>query len=903
MLPPEYDSTMTHRIDTLLSQLTLDEKATLTAGDNLWQLTGIPRVGLPAMKVTDGPNGARGNMKGGMTSACFPCGVALGATWDTELVQRIGVELAKETRAKGASVLLAPTINIHRTPLNGRNFECYAEDPFLTGKMATAYVQGLQSQQVAACLKHYVCNDSEHQRMVLNVLVDERTLREIYLLPFEMAIKEGGAWAVMAAYNRVNGDFAAASPFLLQDVLKGEWGFDGLVMSDWFGTKSTVGCFVGGLDLEMPGPGFMLGSTLADRIRTGELATEQLDDKVRRYLRLADRTGVLDSEGIPPEQARDNADTRQIAYEAATASLVLLKNERNVLPLDSQRLASLAVIGPNARIGSIMGGGSAIVNAPYQHHPLQSIQDLVADTTEIRYEMGCTNHKFCPLLEPEMLGTGVRIEYFNNHTLTGEPVATEMRNSTELLWFGSLPDAVQPGFAARVTFAFQPITSGLYEFGLITAGVGRLQIGDDTVINNWEEYEPGETFFGMGSAEKRYRCHFTANTTTPITLEFACQPGAPFGVLRLGVVPPLPNDAIERAAQTAAQADAAIVVVGLNQDWEGEGHDRLHMDLSGRQNELVAAVAARNPNTVVVVNASSPITMPWLDDVAAVLYAWYPGQEFGRALADVLFGVVNPAGRLPITLPHRLQDTPGYVNYPGEKGQVRYGEGIFVGYRHYDVRDMVPLFPFGHGLSYASFVYKNLTVNGDVHADGSSLCVGIDVQNTSARAGDEVVQLYIGQTDAAFLRPIRELKGFQRVHLAPGECRRIEFPITGRDLSYFDVRTQTWQADVGTYRIEVGASSRDIRLTATYALTAAWQERAFDPTQALTLDTPLPLIMARCGDRIMGALGPMAQMPQVMMIWKYGLDESLTLRDLNELLPDTFTDARLQELATFLAAF
>ena len=897
---------MTNRIHDLLTQLTLEEKASLTAGDSLWQLTAIPRVGLPPMKVTDGPNGARGNMEGGMTSACFPGGAALGATWDVELIQRVGEELARETRAKGASVLLAPTINMHRTPLNGRNFECYAEDPFLTGKLAAAYIRGLQSQQVAACPKHYVCNDSEFQRMTLDVLVDERTLREIYLLPFEMAVKEGGAWAVMAAYNMVNGEFAAASSFLLQQVLKGEWGFDGLVMSDWFGTKSTVGCFEGGLDLEMPGPGFMLGRTLADRVRTGELAEDILVDKVRRYLRLAERTGAMDQDGIPPETSRDDPDTREIAYQAAAASLVLLKNDHDVLPLPAKQLDSLAVIGPNARIGSIMGGGSAMVNAPYQCHPLQSIQDLVADTTEIRFEQGCTNHRYCPILETAMLGSqdgqpGVQVEYFNNHALEGDPVATELRDSTQLLWFGGLPDQVQPGFAARITLEFQPTASGVHEFGLITVGRARMKIEGDTVINHWEEFEQGETFFGMGSTEKTFRRHFATGTSTVLTLEFACQPGSPIGVLRLGVVPPLPDDAIARAARAAAQADAAIVVVGLNQDWEGEGHDRSHMDLSGRQDELVSAVAAQNPHTVVVVNAGAPVTMPWLDEVAAVLYAWYPGQEFGRALADVLFGEVNPAGRLPLTLPQRLQDTPGYVNYPGERGQVRYGEGIFVGYRHYDVRDVEPLFPFGHGLSYTSFAYSNFTLDGDVHSGTGILRVGVDVRNTGHLPGDEVVQLYVGQPDAAIARPVRELKGFRRLHLGPEEQMHVEFSVSGRDLGYFDVRAREWKADAGTYCLEVGASSRDIRLRHEYDLAPGWQESRFAPGQALTLDTPLPLVMLRCGERMMGAMGLLAHMPQVMMIWGYAMTEGLSLRDMSRFLPDTFTEARLAEWEALLA--
>ncbi len=897
---------MTDRTTKLLHQLSLDEKASLTSGENLWQITGVPRVGLAPMKVTDGPNGARGNMEAAMTSACFPCGSALGATWDEELLRQVGLELAKETQAKGASVLLAPTINMQRATLNGRVFECYSEDPFLTGKLASAYVQGLQSQKVAACLKHYVGYESEYQRMTLEVLIDERALREIYLLPFEMAITEGGAWAIMASYNIVNGKYAASNSFLLLDILKGEWNFDGLVMSDWFGTRSTVGSFEGGLDLEMPGPGLMFGPGLTDRVRAGQLDETQLDDKVLRYLRLAERTGVLDSEGIQPETSRHDPDTHQLAYRAAAASLVLLKNEHDVLPLSAQQLDSVAVIGPNARIGSIMGGGSCMVNAPYQRHPLESIQALVGDTTEIRYAMGCTNHKYSPLLAPAMLGCqgterGVRIEYFNNPALEGEPVAEEVRHTTQLFWLGGLPDQVQPGFAARVTLEFLPAEDGVHEFGLVVAGFARMKIGYETVINNWEEFEPGEAFMGMGSAEKTFRQRFVTGTSTTITLEFACRPGLPIGLLRLGVVPPLPDNAIELAAQTAAQADAAIVVVGLDLDWEGEGQDRLDMGLSGRQDELVSTVAARNPNTVVVVNAGSPVTMPWLDEVAAVIYAWYPGQEFGRALADVLFGEVNPAGRLPMTLPRRLEDTPAYVHFPGDKGQVRFGEGIFIGYRHYDIRDVDPLFPFGHGLSYATFAYANLSVEGNLHSGEGLLRIGADILNTGDRPGEEVVQLYVGQANPSLSRPVRELKGFQRISLAPGENKHVEFCLSGRDLSYFDVRTKEWKADQDTYYMEVGASSRDIRLTCEHALASAWQENPFVPEQALTLDTPLPIVMARCGEQLLDTLGPLAQTPQFMMVWGYALAESLPLRNLNQYLPDIFTSAKLEELEILLS--
>lgn len=895
---------MERRIEQILKQLSQEEKASLTAGENLWSIGGIESVGLPAMKVSDGPNGARGTFGGDQTSACFPCGSALAATWDQDLLAQIGGELALEASSKGVSVLLAPTINIHRTPLNGRNFECMSEDPYLSGKMAAAYVRGLQDGKVAACPKHYVCNDSEFQRMTLDVVVDERTLREIYLLPFEIVFREGGAWACMAAYNQVNGEFAASSRFLLTDVLKDEWGFDGIVMSDWFGTKSTVGCFEGGLDLEMPGPGIMMGASLLPRLEAGEMDEADLDDKVRRYLRLAGRTGVLDGKSIGAETSRNEASTRTLARRAAAESFVLLKNERGALPLEPDQIDSIAVIGPNARTGSLMGGGSAMVKPPYTSNPLKAIRDALGDTTEIRYRQGCANHRFCPLIESGMVdngSSGLTIEYYNQPDFEGLPVATESRDSSEIFWFGHLPDGVESGFSARVSFDFTPADSGTHEFGLYTLGLGRLYVGGELVVNLWEEYEQGDTFFGMGSPEKRAQRHFGAGSSTKVVLEFMCMPGTPVAGLRLGVAPPLPDNAIELAANDAAVADAAIVVVGLNQDWEGEGHDRGHMDLVGEQDALVSAVAARNPRTIVVVNAGSPVHMPWIDEVAAVLFAWFPGQEFGNALTDILLGIANPSGRLPVTLPKHITETPGYVNYPGEKGQVRYGEGLFVGYRHYDARNMEPLFPFGHGLSYTDFSYANAHIAGSVHDEIQGLSVFVDVTNTGTHSGAEVVQLYVGYDNSKVARVPRELKAFERVELDPGETHRVELRLSGRDLSYYDVHAQDWQAEAGLYRLEIGTSSRDIRSTIAYELDTAWPMADPNPLP-LTLDTPLPAVMGVLGEALWKGLGPVAQAPQIRMAMGHGLSEGLSIREVAAFVPDMLNGQVLAGFAEYLAS-
>ena len=891
---------MSNRVEHLLSKLTLEEKTTLTAGDSMWSIPGLSDQGIPSMQVTDGPNGARGQSG---TSACYPCGSALAATWNPDLIQRIGADLGIETKNKGASVLLAPTVNIHRTPLNGRNFECFSEDPHLGGRMAVAYIQGLQSQGVAACVKHFVCNDSEYQRMAIDVQVDERTLHEIYLPPFEMAVKEGGTWAVMASYNRVNGVYASENIQLLKRILKEAWKFDGLVMTDWFGAKTTRRCFVGGLDLEMPGPALFFGSQLAKRIESGELSEIELDDKVRRYLLLAERTGVLDSEGPKERPSPNRPAARALIRRAARESAVLLKNESEVLPFDRSELSSLAVIGPMARTGAIMGGGSAFVSPPYVVHPLAAIQKAVSPETEIRYARGCHNHLHCPLLEPEMMGakdgeTRVKIEYFNNQDFAGDPVAQEMRGSTDIFWFGALPDGVQPGFAARVTLLFTPTATGEYQFGLTNAGLARMQLDGKFVLNNWEEFMPGSSYFGMGSVEKIHKVQLETGTRHEVIVEFGIMPGRPFGAVRLGAVPPMPDNAIELAAQAAHKAQAAVVFVGLNADWESEGHDRQDMELAGLQNELVSAVATQNPNTVVVVNAGAPVTMPWIDEVAAVLHVWYPGQEYGNAVSDLLFGEGNPAGRLPITFPKHLEDTPAFINYPGQGGQVRYGEGLFVGYRYYDFKNVEPLYPFGHGLSYTTFTYSNLQIeptDGEVEREFQ---VSVDIKNSGTRTGDEVVQLYVGSQTTSISRPQQELKGFRRVSLETGAQSRVEFQISPRDLAFYDVQSRGWKALAGPYKVHIGASSRDIRLKGDLNLESEWFE--CPPSTDFSLDTPMSTLMAHKQKELFEGLGEAAQIPQMMMMVPFAMEEGLTLNDLADFVPDLLTTERLDNIATLL---
>jgi beta-glucosidase len=815
-------------LEDLLRQMTLQEKVSLLAGSDIWHTTSVERLGVPAVKVTDGPNGARGgSFVDGVKAACFPAGIALAATWNPELVERIGRALGQEARSKGARVLLAPTVNIHRSPLGGRNFEAYSEDPYLSGKMAVAYINGVQSQGVGATIKHYVCNDSEYQRNSISSEVGERALREIYLAPFYAAIKEAKPWAVMASYNKINGVYASEHPYTLTTILKEEWGFDGVVMSDWFGTQSTAASINAGLDLEMPGPPRWRGEQLLQAVERGEVDVATIDASVRRLLRLIERSGAFGHPVEEPEQAIDRPEHRAVAREAAAEGIVLLKNAGQVLPLQPDRLTSLAIIGPNAKTARIMAGGSAQVNAHYAVTPFDAVVARAGEQVRIGYELGCTTHKLLPLLDVDLLTAGgdeaehgLTVEYFNTADLSGEPIWTALSRTTQLLWLGSLPAVVNhQQFSVRATSHFTPEKTGTYTFGLVSAGMSRLFIDGQQVIDNWDQQQPGSTFFGFGSSEVRCAVELTAGETSTLTLEYS-KGSAPVTAVRLGCLPPAPADALERAVALAAASDVALVFAGLNDEWESEGFDRPDLELVGEQNTLIERVAAANKNTVVVLNTGSAIAMPWLDQVAAVLQAWYPGQECGHAIADVLFGDVNPSGKLTQTFPARLEDTPAYINYPGENGQVHYGEGVFVGYRYYEKKKVTPLFPFGFGLSYTTFTYDTLRLSAQEIGPGDTLHVSVQVTNTGAQEGQEVVQLYIRDKASSVQRPDKELKAFAKVRLAAGERQTVTLSIAEDALSYYDTLKQKWVVEPGEFEVLVGSSSRDIHTTSTFVFTA-----------------------------------------------------------------------------------
>jgi beta-glucosidase len=816
------DAAMNTRIDQLVGELTVDEKAAMVAGVDLWHTAAVARLGIPALKVTDGPGGARGERWSGRPSASFPCGTALGATWNPELVRAVGERIGGEARRKGARVLLAPTVNIHRHPLAGRNFECYSEDPFLSARMAVQYIGGVQSTGVGCSVKHFVANDSEFERMTISSEVDARTLREISLVPFEAAVLEAGTWSVMAAYNRLLGTYCSEHPLLI-DLLKGEWAFDGVIMSDWYGTHSTVPAAAAGLDLEMPGPAQFFGAHLADAVRAGEVDEKVLDDKVRRMLLLLDRTGGIDAPDPGPEQSIDDPEDRVVARRAATESFVLLRNRAGALPIDTAALGTgraggeqpvLAVIGPNAAVAMIQGGGSARVSPFAPVTPLSGLRDRFGDAFRVEHERGCSSYKQTPVLDDGMLDGSLQLAYYAGRERAGEPVLVEPADRGWFTFTGPFTPEVPEEFSMRITGTLVAPETGEWTFGLVQVGRAKLTIDGEVVVDNWRPTGRSDAFMGFGSAEVTATIDLVAGQRHQLEVEFV--PAAPsLGGLAIGCTPPSPADLLERAVALAARADTVVCVIGTDGDWESEGNDRADMSLPAPQDELIRAVAAVNERTIVAINAASPVGMSWADDVGAILQCWFAGEEWGHALADVLSGDVSPSGKLPTTIPVRIEDAPAYTSYPGEGGQVRYGEGVFVGYRWYDARRIEPRFCFGHGLSYTTFTFEPPTISsrelraGEL-ADGSTVGVGVRVRNTGTRRGAEVVQCYVHDAQSSVARPPNELKAFAKVWLDPGEAADVTLELDRRAFAFWDVEHDEWVVEPGEFELRVGSSSRAI---------------------------------------------------------------------------------------------
>jgi beta-glucosidase len=792
------------RVEQLVEALTLEEKASLTGGDDVWHLPRVARLGIGRLKMSDGPSGVRGQYMGSRLSLSFPCGTAAGATWDVDLVNRYGAALAGEARAKGVHLLLGPTVGTVRTPLGGRTFESFSEDPFLSAELAVAYIRGVQAGGVGCCVKHFACNDQEHERMTISAEVDERTLRELHLPAFEAAVGRANVWAVMSAYNRLNGTYCGEHPELLTHILKDEWGFDGVVVSDWFGNHSTVDAALAGLDVEMPGPPQHLGAKLAEAVRAGDVDEKVLDDHVRRILRLAERTGLLDHEASDEEpQDPEVVERRAIARELATAGTVLLRNE-SLLPLDAS-VRRVAVIGPNVDPMETGGGGSSQVT-PWRMTSF--IDELRARLpgAEIVYEKGLDLDRGVARIDPRLLPDGLHVEYFASG-VDDAPVASDGLRVGRFIALGDpAPGVPIASHTLRAHGRLRPDISGTWQLGLVSTGGARLLVDGEPLLET-STAARGHFFFGMGTEQATAEIELQRDRDYEIVVEHDAG-GLPIAGFELGAARPAVADPIGRAVAAAAEADVAIVVVGSNSQWETEGNDRPDLGLVGGQDELIERVAAANRRTAVVVNAGSPVESPWAAGVDALLMLWYPGEEGPGALAAMLTGEAEPKGRLPVTFPRRLEDTPTDGPwYPGEDGKVVYGEGVFVGYRHYDSKRVEPAFAFGAGLSYTTFAYGEPVVV----QTGRNVRVRVPVTNTGVRRGSEVVQIYVHDDDATVERPLKELKAFAKVELDAGETTAVELDLDERSFAFWNADAHQWTVEPGAVELLVGASSRDIR--------------------------------------------------------------------------------------------
>jgi beta-glucosidase len=805
----------------LLERLSLEDKVALVRGADFWTTVPLPQIGLRAMTLSDGPAGVRGPVWDERDpSLNLPSATALAASWDIGLAHRYGAAAASEARRKGVDVVLGPTINLHRSPLGGRHFECFSEDPWLSGELGAAYVEGLQQNGVAATPKHYVANDSETDRFTIDVRVDDRALRELYLLPFERTV-EAGAWAIMSAYNSVDGVTMTEND-LLETPLHSEWGFDGVIVSDWTAVRS-LASVPAYQDLAMPGPA-PAWANLADEIRAGRHDEADLDRKVLRLLLLAERVGALEgTDAATPS----TVDGRAFAREAAVEGAVLVKNDGE-LPWQPSSLSKVAVIGHNARDARTQGGGSATVLPEQVITPVDGIRSALPGA-EVTYSLGAVVQEGVAEIPLENLTnprTGEPGLVVTFRDADGMDLFTEDRRSTALVWFGG--DApIEASARLDLHTTYTPVLSGEILLGFATAKHGRVFVDGTLVLDDQPEItgtDLGAAFLSPPSVTAAVAVK--AGVPIDIRAEFDLESAgsALEGALSVtfGIAPDDsdPESLIRAAVEAARVADVAIVVVGTNSKVESEGYDRENLDLPGRQDELVRAVAAVNPRTVVIVNSGSPVLMPWRDDVAAVLLGWFGGQEFGQAISDILFGAAEPGGRLPTSWPAILEDVPVLDVTPTD-GRLDYTEGIHIGYRAWLRAGREPAYPFGFGLGYTTWSFDGIDVTDatrtDADASGNAI-VRVTLTNTGGRAGKHVVQVYAEREDSAVERPVRWLVGFAVVRAEAGGTVVAEVPVADRRFANWD---SGWQVEPGAYTLRAGSSVGDLPLTATYTTAGA----------------------------------------------------------------------------------
>lgn len=790
--------------------MTTEEKIDLLGGVDDFYTRGVPRLGVPRFKMADGPLGVRNYGP----STTMAGGIALAATWNPNLAESVGIEIGRDARARGVHFLLAPGVNIYRAPMNGRNFEYFGEDPFLASRIAVAYINGVQSQGVSATVKHFMGNNSEFDRHNTDSVIDERAMREIYMPVFEAAVREAHIGAIMDSYNLTNGMHMTQNGYLNNDVVKKEWGFNGIVMSDWTSTYDAIGAANGGLDLEMPSGKFLNREKLLPAIQQGKVSIATIDDKVRRILRVGAQFGWLDRDQTDLSISRYNRQGREVALQAARESMVLLKNQGPVLPIHKNNIKSVALIGPDSYPAVPDGGGSARVQPFVAVSFLEGLTNYLGSAVPVYYSRGvptvsemadATNF----VVAPAGGQPGIRVEYFGNNELEGKPLLSRVEKHVNV---GS-PGFVFPDhtLSDRWTGYYVPTHPGSYDIFVESTGEDggffRLYVDGRLVLDNWKQ---NRAIMNATSLQLEVKPH-------KVVLEHHGRNEWLDTRLRLGVVP---HDSVveQQAKLLAAKADVVIVAVGFDPETESEGGDRT-FQLPPGQEQLIQEMGKANKNVAIVITSGGAVDMnSWLDKVPAVLQAWYPGQEGGTALAEILFGQVNPSGRLPVSFERRWEESPTHDSYYPQDGTQRivYKEGIFVGYRGYEHSGKKPLFPFGFGLSYTNFAYSNLSVTTGTTKGGSNNYwwaeVAFEVANTGNQDGAEVAQVYVADKHSKIERPVKELKGFAKVNLRAGEKQRVTLKLDRRALSYYDVQSKQWRVDPGDFEVLVGSSSEDIRL-------------------------------------------------------------------------------------------
>ena len=813
----------------LVQQMTLEEKIDYIGGTG-FAIRAMPRLKLPAFEMSDGPVGVRSNS--GFPSTVYAAGIGLAATWNPALAERVGAGIGKDARARGIHFMLGPGVNIYRQPVNGRNFEYFGEDPFLSSTMAAGYVTGMQSQGVSATIKHFLGNNSEFLRHDSDSVIDERTLREIYLPAFEMAVKRAHVGAIMDSYNFTNGQHMTQNGYFNTDVARKDWGFNGVMMSDWVATYDGVAAANGGLDLEMPRGAFMNQENLLPAVKDGRVRTATIDEKITRILETAARFGWLDRTQTDLSLSKYSQPDQQVALDAARESLVLLKNDANLLPLDKASTKAVLVVGPDAYPAQMVGGGSAHAAAFAPVTVLEGIGNFLGSSSPIYYERGLPTMTDLARTTDFMTAAqggerGVTVEVFPNTKLEGTPKSTSRLNHinvTGTSWesFAGDFEAALAQFASgrkielsrRWSGYYMASESGPYEVVLQGGGEGngnRLYVDDKLLIDNWQIAR---------ALQPHVTVQLSAGPHKVVVEDF--QHSAVGGRLRVGIANQrkLVSDA---AKAIAAKVDLVVIAAGFDPDSESEGADRT-FDLPFGQEELIRELSAANRKTVVAVTSGGNVDPgSWLDHVPAYVEMWYPGEQGGTALAEILFGAVNPSGHLPATFERRREDNPTFATYypEGDTNRVVYKEGVFVGYRGYEHNGVKPLFPFGYGLSYTTFKYANVTVAPATGAADALYTVSFDVTNTGDRAGAEVAQVYVADDHSKIARPAKELKGFTKVMLQPGETKHVSVNLDARSFAYFDPAAKQWRISPGTFGILVGRSSEEIVLKGSVAVSEA----------------------------------------------------------------------------------